>query len=459
MFDTDLSAFDELATLAAAEQARTVAEQAEVRLLQTAAHWADLHSEIARGTGPTLLGCEQLIRFGGAGTPGVAEFAPAELGVVLATSTTAAERLVADALDLRHRLPQLWARICVGEVKPWIGRRCADATRHLSLKTVTVVDRRIAKYAHSLSWGRIEAIITACWLECDPDAAAEADEQAQGSLGVWVKDHQPGEHGSREIFIRADAPDALRFNATIGGLATGLSTLGDTRPVDVRRAAAVGILANPQHALDLYTDLHTATRQTNQSDEPAAESGEPAETSAPRRRPVDTRPDVTLYVHLTDQALVTGRGVARVEQVGPVTVDRVKTWLSGANVVVKPVIDLNQQIPVDAYEIPDRIRDAVHLRTPVDCFPYATSTRRTGDLDHTIAYVSPDNGGPPGQTSVDNLGPLTRTHHRIKTHGRWQVAQPFTGIFVWRSPHGRYHLVDHTGTHPALPARQPLPAA
>ncbi len=124
---------------------------------------------------------------------------------------------------------------------------------------MAVVDRRIAKYAHSLSWGRIEAIIAATWMECDPDAAADADEQAQGSLGVWVKDHQPGEHGTREIFIRAEAPDALRFNATISGLATGLSTLGDTRPVDVRRAAAVGILANPQHALDLYTDLHTAT--------------------------------------------------------------------------------------------------------------------------------------------------------------------------------------------------------
>ncbi len=288
---------------------------------------------------------------------------------------------------------------------------------------------------------------------------------------MWVKDHQPGEHGTREIFIRAEAPDALRFNATIGGLATGLSTLGDTRPVDVRRAAAVGILANPQHALDLYTDLHTATSRTGRAGRPHRPTwfGERGPTFRPTRPTapkvddrVDTRPDVTLYVHLTDEALTSGSGVARVEQVGPVTVDRVKTWLDGANVVVKPVIDLNQQIPVDAYEIPDRIRDAVHLRTPIDCFPYATSTRRTGDLDHTIPYVSPDNGGPPGQTGIDNLGPLTRTHHRIKTHGRWQVAQPFTGIFVWRSPHGRYHLVDHTGTHPALPAlsaRQSLPAA
>ncbi len=230
MFDIDLSALDEMATLAHVEQVRALAEQTEVRLLQTAAHWADLHSELARAISPLLPGSEKLVQFGGDGTPAVAEFAPAELGVVLATSSAAAERLVGDALDLRHRLPRLWARIVAGEVKPWIGRRCAEATRHLSVHTVAVVDRRIARYAHSLSWGRIEAIIAACWLECDPEAAAEADAAAQGSLGVWVTD-QPTEPGTKEIFIRAEAPDALRFNASIGGIATGLGTLGDTRPV------------------------------------------------------------------------------------------------------------------------------------------------------------------------------------------------------------------------------------
>ena len=453
MFDIDLSALDEPATLAAAEHARAVVEHGEVRLLQTAAHWADLHGELARATSPLLPGSEQLVLFGGDGTPCVAEFAPAELGVVLATSSAAAERLVGDALDLRHRLPRLWARIVAGEVKPWIGRRTAEATRHLSLETVSVVDRRIAKYAHSLSWGRIEAIIQACWMECDPDAAAEADERAQASLGVWVKD-RPGEPGTGEIFIRAEAPDAWRFNASIGGLATGLGTLGDNRPVDVRRAAAVGILANPQHALDLFTDIDAATGQT---EPPTDFTEQPIETPSAVRRPMGTtRPDVTLYVHLTDEALQSGTGVARVEQIGPVTLDRVKTWLGHANVVVKPVIDLNDQVPVDAYEIPDRIREAVHLAIPVDCFPHATSTRRTGDIDHTIAFVKPDDGGPPGQTGVGKLGPITRFHHRVKTHGDWHVAQPFTGVFVWRTPTGRYYLVDHAGTHQALPA---LPAA
>ena len=49
---------------------------------------------------------------------------------------------------------------------------------------------------------------------------------------------------------------------------------------------------------------------------------------------------------------------------------------------------------------------------------------------------------------MDNLGGMTKFHHRIKTFGRWQVKQPFDGIYLWRSPKGHHYLVDHTGTTP-----------
>jgi hypothetical protein len=48
---------------------------------------------------------------------------------------------------------------------------------------------------------------------------------------------------------------------------------------------------------------------------------------------------------------------------------------------------------------------------------------------------------------MDNFAALARFSHRIKTHGHWTVRQPFDGIMVWRDPHGRIYLVDHTGTH------------
>ena len=69
-------------------------------------------------------------------------------------------------------------------------------------------------------------------------------------------------------------------------------------------------------------------------------------------------------------------------------------------VIVKPVIDLDNQAPVDGYEIPDRLREAVHLITPTDVFPYATNKTRRMDIDHTIPYDTGDHPArPPSGTS------------------------------------------------------------
>jgi hypothetical protein len=88
------------------------------------------------------------------------------------------------------------------------------------------------------------------------------------------------------------------------------------------------------------------------------------------------------------------------------------------------------------------------LRNPADVFPYAAAVSRSTDIDHTIPYLNPDKGGPPGQTRIGNLGPHTRYHHRIKTHGGWHVRQPEPGTWLWRSPHHRIYLVNAGDSHP-----------
>jgi hypothetical protein len=93
----------------------------------------------------------------------------------------------------------------------------------------------------------------------------------------------------------------------------------------------------------------------------------------------------------------------------------------------------------------------VHLITPADTFPHATSLSRKKQIDHTIPHAD---GGISG---VGNYGPMTLTHHRIKTHAAgWEVEQPFPGLYIWRDPHGGHHLVDHTGTR-RIPTRRPKP--
>lgn len=122
------------------------------------------------------------------------------------------------------------------------------------------------------------------------------------------------------------------------------------------------------------------------------------------------------------------------------------------------MLDLADQASVDGYEFPARIKEAVHQLHPADAFPWAVSTSRAKDGDHCREYVPLSRGGPPGQTSLDNIAPLGRHRHRIKTFGDWQLTCLSPGRYLWRSPHGFRFLVDQDGTRRVAtdPAHSPL---
>jgi hypothetical protein len=429
MFDQPVDDLDARQTLARASKVTRMRNLIDAEELQVAVHWADLHPVVTDAT--CVQGTERLCSYGGDGTPLVAEFATAELGVSLGVGDHAASRLIGDALDLRHRFPQLWGRVLDGEVKIWSARTIAHTTRHLNLDACAHIDRTIAPYADRKTAGELVAFAEAEAIRADPALARQRAEAARTTQGVWVDPST--ETGTKQMFIRAAAADLIRLDGAIDRIADDLALLGDDTSKDLRRAKAVGVLAQPQLALDLRGQAqHVAT-------------GQPA----PQPKPGTAFPTSTLYIHLTDQTLTTGAGVARVEGIGPVLLTHVGEWLRNDRVTVKPVIDLNNQTPVDAYEIPERLREAVHLAMPTDMFPSAVNNSRRKDLDHTDVY---DRDGPPGQTRIGNLAPLTRFHHRIKTHTGWEVKQPFPGILIWRTPHGQHYLVDHTGTRAINPA-------
>ena len=159
-------------------------------------------------------------------------------------------------------------------------------------------------------------------------------------------------------------------------------------------------------------------------------------------------PRVVIHVHVSDQTLIEQHGVVRTEH-GPITLDQFRHWLTQADpvITIRPVLDPATTAAVDAYEIPQRLRQAMTVRHPGSVWPFSPATTiRTGgrlDLDHTIPHT---NTGPPGQTGMSNLGPLTRTEHRAKTHGGWQARQPDLGTYLWRSPEGLIALTTNQGT-------------
>ena len=471
MFENDLVELDAAGTLAAAEANEHALITAETRRLQIAAHWADLHpgDSVAESRLP---GTERPVQLGGEGTPTVGDFAPAELGCVLRISDGSASRLIADALDLRHRLRLIWAAALAGQVPAYQARRIASETRHLTAAQADWVDDQLAPSLGAVSWGRLQTLLEAAIHQADPVGAEhQAGAAAQER---FVRLGRRSEHGLKLIIARATAGDAIWFKATIDRIADILARQGDTDLVELRRSKAIGILAQPAEALQLLSqhqddDWEGTPEPADPEHEPAEDevSSEEAEQDAdlagvsetahrslqvtpPPFDPDRARPRAVLYVHLSEEALTAGTGVARAEDVGPLLLGRLRTVLGDrCKISVKPVIDLPAgHTPVDSYEIPVRLREQLQLCYPADVFPYAAALSRRIDIDHTIPYLSPDRGGPPGQTRIGNLGPHTRRNHRHKTHAGWQVRQPEPGTWLWRTPHRRIYVVNASGTHP-----------
>ena len=118
----------------------------EFRKLQLAAHWADLHPATA-DTGVETFGGQALVSdesLGGDGTPAVAAFTPEPFALALGMSPSAGAQLIADALDLRHRLPMLWKRVARLDVPAWQARRVATQTHRLTKVAALWVDDQLA---------------------------------------------------------------------------------------------------------------------------------------------------------------------------------------------------------------------------------------------------------------------------------------------------------------------------
>ena len=74
-------------------------------------------------------GADTMLDLAGAGAPEVYDFATTELSTALGRTRESGRLLVGDAIEAKHRLPRVWARLLAGQVTAWRVRRLAQATR------------------------------------------------------------------------------------------------------------------------------------------------------------------------------------------------------------------------------------------------------------------------------------------------------------------------------------------
>ncbi|CUR59724.1 putative HNH endonuclease [metagenome] len=443
----DLSASDVLASIRArkADEDRAAADQ-----LDLAARWADLHppESIHHAATFTVPGCEHEEPIAGEGAPLVAEFCVAELGAVLGMSTTSAKKLIGQALELRHRLPRLWAQVQAGVVPAWRARTVAETTIHsvpaLTMEAAAYVDAQVAAVAGRVGPAQLDRLVAEAIKRYElaaPDPTADPED---GHLYIdprhaTLNDEDVDFGGTMHFDAVLGIADALDLGQAVSHDAELQKSLGSTESLDVRRSKALGNLARAQTALDL-----------------AGIGADPTKLPTARQ--------VVIHAHFDAKAVGTTTvfgATGRMEEGQRlVLLEQVQGWCADTStkVTIKPVIDLNTELSAPGYEIPAWLREQIVLRDGTCIYPWCSRPARRADIDHIIEYdhdAEAEGRDQPGPTTTANLAALCRSHHRLKTHSAWTYTMVAPGVFEWTSPHGHRYLRDRHGTSPIDPDEPP----
>ncbi len=448
-----------------------LAQRAGAQLLLLAYEWAVAHpADRLDPQQAGLPGRERATLIGGPGTPMVTEFAAAELGARIGRTTHAGRKVMAAALDLKLRLPLLWARVQALEVRDSYAIHVAERTRDLTAAEAGWVDAEVVEAADGrIPWTHFEDLVAGKVAAAAPEVAKEKERRAAEAVFARALKRRAGEEtsGIAAFMIRGPVPIIDALDQAVTTLAHRLhdhlpepTGPEDTAPtMDQLRVQAVALLA-AQHLAEPHVpgsggDADEGDATAGAGDDSPEAQADGAPVPASDLGSVDLRdllPAVSLVVHLYGGPREVSAdseeldGIARVEGHGAVS----ETWLREvlgrfARFDVRPVLHPEGLAPVESYEVPARHRRAVQLLAPTETFPWGTtaSTGPTVQLDHVVPW---DPHGPPAQTGLHNLAPLSTLHHRLKTHGGWQCAMPWPGVQLWRDPHGQVYLRDSSGT-------------
>ncbi|GAA4694101.1 DUF222 domain-containing protein [Nocardioides conyzicola] len=399
--------------LAALHDRHLVVNQAEIDKLQLAVQWAVMNPTDTIDDAATVDGTQGELAVAGPGAPLVAEFCVGDLALALGMSTDAGRTYLGDAVEIRYRLPKIWAAVTAGRVQVWKARKIAQSTKPLCRDGARHVDAHLAHDVGRCSFAQIDRVVEDAVRRFDPELAEKRRREAADERCLDVDLQQVSFNGTVHVDGELDLADAIDFNDAIAAGAKELAALGSTESLNVRRSMAAGALARRELTLDLGTQ----------------------DESRPQRKR-----ELVIYVHLSEHA-VTG-GAAGVENTrSSVSVEQVKGWCAGTNtkVTIRPVIDLNEDLSADAYRPTETMREQAVLTNATCVFPHCTRPARPADLDHLENFDGTN-------TESLNLAPLCRGHHPYKTHGDWTVIRTSPTTFTWTTPYGYSYAWDTTHT-------------
>lgn len=336
------------------------------------------------------------------GDPDMPEFAAVETGAALTWTRRTADREMGFAYEITKRHPALFDALSGGSLDVPKVRTILRGVGHLDVDVANRTIAMILVEAPSLTTGQIAARLRRLTIEADPEAANNAYEEGVANAKVWSQ-LEPDGTGTM-ISTGMEAADVARASSNIDRLARQMREQGDDRPMDKLRAVAFARLlrgeaeANLQRGhVKITGDLATLA---DLDDLPGDLPGYGAIAADILRQIANQQRDGLWSYEITDH------------ETGEVYVGTTSR---------RPTARQRRQIAA---------------RYPTCIHPTCRRPIAQCDVDHTRDWIEG------GLTTLCNLAPLCRYHHRNKHTTRWTYRRLADGTIEWTSQFGLTYLTQ-----------------
>ena len=356
-----------------------------------------------------------------------------ELAHALRTSIPAMGNRISAARALTSH-PRLMMLVESGAISSWAGRLILDHVTDLGDHDAErLIEDVASRIHHRLATGRrpyhsaeVNRLARAARLRVCPETEKESRVRAFATRRVVL---HPGGNGMATLIADLAEVDAHRIHRRLTAIAAGLEADATVEGTTEERS-------RDQLRADILTDLLMGGNQTRDASPPAGGGGPVPEgrpqadvtSSGPRAsdsptvgtprpgHPVEgSRPDIQVIVTL-ETLLGLTEDAAEVPGVGPIPADVARELAADGSwrAWVTDAAGMVTCTGTRGYVPSASLARVVRAREPHCRFPGCRQPAGRCDLDHAVPW-------PTGPTTAENLGPLCRRHHNLKTHTPWNL--------------------------------------
>lgn len=349
---------------------------------------------------------------------GIDEAPREDVATALRLAPNTAQGRIDVARTLATHLPATCEALAAGDISSshatLIARETADALiRGVSPDILPLIEEKALAHSEFHTAAQVGKKLKTLFAQFAPEVFEERSEIARDSRSVRIF---PEGDGMSTLIALLPAEDAqtvyLAINEAISGFQLTLAPgKADSRNVEMKRADALTAIA-----ADYLTRINEESKDRG---------------TRKRCATLNLTMDLPTLLGLAENpAQLSGHGPI------PASIGRrLAADAKWRKFITDPLTGNLIDMGRESYSPSQPLIDYLNARDRICRFPGCSQPARVSDIDHAIPW---DEGG---ETSRSNLGLLCRRHHRLKTHGDWQLVSHPDGSCTWTSPLGKEFFV------------------